>query len=374
MFTTGSKLLIGSTVMATVAAVLYGVTQEGTLGTIGLVSAAIALAFLASINVYVRDSNVSAMDTEAHATSPAARPAPGSSMWPLAAVLGLTMIAVGLVTFQATTVLGFIVLLAASAEWMVQAWSERASADRDYNAEVRDRIALPLELPILAAIGVGVIIYSISRVMLGLPTATGAVVAFAVVATLVLLVGLLTSMRRNLSTGTIAGVCSVAVVAIVVTGAVYGVEGERETHEHETTAAIAADGDCGAEETEADENASQTVAAKSNVAASITLTADDRLTYTVPGYDGGTATLNLPRSTDNNVLFYNESDEHRRLSIDTAGATAAEDKRVVCTALVEHGGVQMLTVRFDKPDFASENGYQFIVPGVDEAILAVVVP
>ena len=53
MFTTGSKLLIGSTVMATVAAVLYGVTQEGTLGTIGLASAAIALAFLAGINVYV---------------------------------------------------------------------------------------------------------------------------------------------------------------------------------------------------------------------------------------------------------------------------------------------------------------------------------
>ena len=164
------------------------------------------------------------------------------------------------------------------------------------------------------------------------------------------------------------------VVAIVATGAVYGVDGERETHHHETTGAIAEDGDCGAEETEADENASQNVAAKSNVSATITLTADEQLTYTVPGYDGGTATLNLPRSTANNILFRNESDEHRRLSIDTAGATAVEDKQVVCTALVEHGGMQMLTVRFDKPDFASENGYQFTVPGVDEAVLPVVVP
>ena len=68
MFTTGSKLLIGSSVIAIVAAVLYGVTQEGTLGTIGLVSASIALVFLAAINVYVRDSNVSAMDIDAHVT------------------------------------------------------------------------------------------------------------------------------------------------------------------------------------------------------------------------------------------------------------------------------------------------------------------
>ena len=77
MFTTGSKLLIGSSVIAIVAAVLYGVTQQGTLGTIGLISAAVALVFLAAINVFVRDSNVSAMDIDAHATAPAARRPPG---------------------------------------------------------------------------------------------------------------------------------------------------------------------------------------------------------------------------------------------------------------------------------------------------------
>jgi hypothetical protein len=374
MFTTGSKLLIGSSVMAIVAAALYGVTQKGTLGTIGLVSAAVALVFLAAINVYVRDSNVSAMDTEAHATAPAARPAPSPSLWPLAVGLGATMIAVGVVTFPAITILGLVVLLAATAEWLVQAWSERASGDPTYNATVRERIAHPLELPIMGALGVAVIIYSVSRVMLGVPSKTGAVIAFVVVAALVLLVGTLTSVRRRLSTGTVAGVCSIALVAVIASGAAYGLNGERETHHHETTGAIAEDGDCGADETEADENASQNVAAKSNVAATVTLTADDRLTFTVPGFDGGLAGLTLPRSTSNNVLFRNDSAEHRRLSIDTAGATAAEDKRVVCTALVEEGGVQLLTVRFDKPGFAAENAYQFTVPGVEGAVLPVVVP
>lgn len=374
MFTTGSKLLIGYSILAIVAAVLYGVTQKGTLGTIGLVSAAVALVFLAGINIFVRDSNVSAADVDAHATAPAARRPGMASLWPFVAALGVTMLVVGSVTFQSITILGIIVLIAATAEWMVLAWSERASVDAAYNTEVRERIALPLELPILGAITVGVIIYSISRIMLGIPSKTGAVVTFVVVATLVLLIGTLTSKRRKLSTGTIAGVCSIAIVAIVASGAAYGLNGERTTRPHETPGAIAEDGDCGAEETEADENASQNVAAKANVAASITLTADGQLTYSVPGYDGGSATLNLQTATDNNVLFNNESSEPRRLSIDTEGASEPEERRVVCTALVEEGGTQLLTVRFDKPSFAVEVPYEFVVPGVDGAVLPVVVP
>jgi hypothetical protein len=374
MFTTGSKLLIAATVVAIVAAVLYGVTQEGTLGTIGLTSAAVALAFLTAINFYVRDSNVPAMDTAAHATAPAARPAPGASLWPLAAAVGVTMVALGIVTYAPITVLGFIVLVAAIGEWLVQAWSERASADAAYNADVRSRMVHPLELPIMGAILVAAIIYSFSRVMLGLPSKTGAVVAFVVVAALVLFVAGITSARRRLSTGTIAGVCSIALLAIVATGAVYGLSGERETHEHETTGDIAEGGECPAEETEADEDASQTVSATANVNAIVILSADEQLGWELPGYDSGLATLTLPRTTVLNVLFRNESSERRRLAIDTAGASNAEDRNVVCTALVEEGGVQLLTLRFDKPSFGVEEPYQFTVPGVEGAAMEVVVP
>ena len=42
----------------------YGTTQDGVLGTIGLVSATVALGFIAAINVWLRDSNVRA-DSEA---------------------------------------------------------------------------------------------------------------------------------------------------------------------------------------------------------------------------------------------------------------------------------------------------------------------
>ena len=71
MFTTGTKFLLGATVAALIGTLLYGLTQDGTLGTIGLVSAAVALSLLAAINVALRDSNVSALDQEGFEASAA---------------------------------------------------------------------------------------------------------------------------------------------------------------------------------------------------------------------------------------------------------------------------------------------------------------
>ena len=75
MITTGSKLLVGSAAAAWIFAAVYGIAQEGTLGTLGLVSAAVGLSLLAGINVFLRDSNVSAMDA-------AREPFPGSATMP----------------------------------------------------------------------------------------------------------------------------------------------------------------------------------------------------------------------------------------------------------------------------------------------------
>ena len=112
MFTTGTKLLIGATALAVVGAIVYGVTQDGAMGTIGLVSAACALAFLAGVNLYTRDSNVDAADASAVATAPAGRPAPGPSVWPLGFAFGGVVIAVGLISYQTIVVIGLVVVLA----------------------------------------------------------------------------------------------------------------------------------------------------------------------------------------------------------------------------------------------------------------------
>ena len=129
MFATGSKLLIGSSVLATVAAIVYGITQNEALGIVGLVSAACALALLAGVNVWAADSNLSALDATAVATSEASDNPPGSSIWPMVFAVGAVAVLLGLVSQQSIFTIGLIILLAAGAQWAVQAWAESASTD-----------------------------------------------------------------------------------------------------------------------------------------------------------------------------------------------------------------------------------------------------
>jgi hypothetical protein len=379
MFTTGSKLLIGSAVAAWIFAAVYGVAQEGALGTIGLISAAGALTLLASLNVFVRDSNVSAVDAESFESSAAAQATARPSLWPLTVGLGATAVTLGLATFPAIFVLGIVLIVAGAVEWMIQGWSERASGDRRFNSDARNLFADPLEMPVAGAIMFAVVAFAFSRVMLGLPSKTSTVVAFSVLAAIVLVVGTTFALRRGTSKTALTGVLSVGAIALIAGGAFAGINGERETHEHETTGTLAEEDQCGVEETEADENASQTVAAKSNVAAELIYDGSE-LEADVPGFDGDFETLQLPRSTPTNVLFRNESDGEARLVLelhpaeDANGVVAGPER--VCTALVEEGGVQLITFEFDRPSFALEAdgvAYEFTVAGSD-ATLGVVVP
>lgn len=376
MITTGSKLLVGSAVAAWVFAAAYGIAQQGVLGSIGLIAAAIGLSLLAGVNMYVSDSNVSATDPESFASSAAAQATARPSLWPLLAGVGATMVTLGLVTVPAIFVLGLITLVAAAIEWLVQGWSERASKDPDYNRHARDLLIDPLELPVAGAIVGGVVIYAFSRVMLGLPSKTSTVVAFSVVAALVLAVGAMVGLKRNVSRATMTGAFSIAAVVLVAGGAVAGLNGEREIEVHKTPGDLAATNACGTEKTKADKNASQTVAGKSSVTAEVTFDGSS-LSAEVQSFTGNFDQLTLPRSNPNNILFRNESDEKARLVIelqplvDDNGVPAGPER--VCTALVEPGGVQFLTVIFQRPSFAVPEPFAFTVPGSD-ARLGVVVP
>lgn len=375
MFTTGSKLLIGSAAAAAVFAVAYGVARGGALGTIGLISATVALAGLAGLNVFVRDSNVSAMDHLAFESSAAAQATARPSLWPFLVALGATTLTLGLVTTRAFFIVGLVAIIAGALEWLFQGWSERASADARYNAVVRNLMADPMELPVAGAILAAVVVYSFSRIMLGLPSKSSTVVAFSVAAGLVLAVGTFVGLRRGVSKTSLTGVFSVAAIALIGAGTFAGLNGEREIEEHHSTAYIAEENECGTEETEADERASQTVAAKSNLAAELTFDGST-LTADVPGFDGDFDALTLPRANPSNVLFRNESEHHARLVIEmhpeiVDGEPAGPER--LCTALVEEGGVQLLTLVFARPSVALDDGYEFNVPGSDAA-LDVVVP
>jgi hypothetical protein len=354
------------------------------MGTVGLASAAIALAFLAGINIYTRDANIWDDEIESVETAPAAARPPADSIWPMAFALGAVVVTIGLVTYQAVFIVGVVLLLAAGAEWTAEAWAERASADASYNAEVRSRIANPLEFPLGAAIGIGIIVFAFSRIMLWL-SKTNTVIAFAVMGAVILAVAFFLAYRPGLKSRAAFGAIAVGVLALVAGGAAAGLDGEREIHEYETTEGLSEQGEGICESTEvfeADEKASQSVGATAAVAARITLGDDGQLTFSVNGpTEQGATALSLPRSNPNNVLFVNKSDEDRRLSLDLGTRTITDEEGeeeeipyLVCTTLVEPDGQQNKTITIGAPSVVAPDGYSFFVPGVESARLELIVP
>jgi hypothetical protein len=415
MFTTGSKLLIGASVITAIGALVYGLSDDGVRGTVGLVSAAIALAFLAAINVYVRDSNVAPDDDVAVATAPAAQPTPAGSVWPMLFALSAGLVAVGLVTFPTVLIIGVVGVLAAGAEWVTEAWAERASADPAHNAEVRNRISNPLEFPIGGAVAAGIIIYFFSRIMLWL-SKTNTVIFFATVAAVVAISAFIFAYRPSIKRGAAAGFIGLGIIAVLAGGAAAALDGQRDIRTFETTSlwqhealehpeeyAEGAEAGkhpsgliCESAEAfpEADEDVSETVAAKSN-ATTIVLLANGELAFDVPGpIETDAVGVVFPRSNPNNIIFRNESSEERRLSVDygvdTVEGEDVEIRRQSCTTLIGEGGAQFLTITFPEPsvvyegetnpngpvggDVRQRDGFWFFVPGVETAKLPLVVP
>jgi hypothetical protein len=380
MFTTGSKLFIGATTLSLAATIVVGNTTSGVTGslaTIGLISLTVALAFLTGIVVFVRDANVRGTEPGATTASAAAQSAPAASMWPLVSAVGLLLIGVGLITAPVVFKAGLVVLFAAAAEWMIQGWSERASASASYNAEVRRRILFPLEFPVLGAVIGAVVVYSFSRIMLYLSKEAGPIV-FIVVASLILVGGILFAVKPKLSKGFVGGVCAVAMLALVGTGVATAVSGQRYIHEYATVSKDP--GVCtSAEETEIDYKSSQSLSAKSNTTATVYLE-NGKLSAQVLGITERQQTITIPRSNVSHIVFRNLDAEPARLTANLGtftsdvNGTKVTEKPVTCTALVEQDGRQFLSLSFAKSSAASQTPYTFTVPGVEGSSIEIVVP
>jgi hypothetical protein len=366
--------------LSLVATVVVGVTTGDPVGwlmTVGLITLTCALAFVTGIVIFVRDCNVRGMDVDARATCAAAQPAPRPSMWPAVAAVGVALVAVGLVTQPIVFQLGVVATLAAAAEWMIQGWSERTSRDRAYNDTVRGVMLHPLEFPVLATAGIAVIVFSFSRIMLFL-SKTGGAVAFIVIAAVITAGGFLLAARPGLRKGVIGGICAIAALGLVSTGAVTAIEGSREIEEYPTVSSDPST--ClSAEPTKTDKKGSQGVGAKSNPAATIYLE-NGQLSAQKVGISGRSQTVTLPRSNPSHIMFVNLDEGKRRLTANLGtfssevNGTPVTEKPVTCTTLIEEGGRQMMTLTFFKSSAASETPYTFTVPGVEGSSIEIVVP
>jgi hypothetical protein len=362
-----------------VAAVIFGLSKggaDGWLGVVGLLTAAFVFAFLFCVNYMIRDGNVSAMSDDATTVSPAAQPPVERSMWPVLSAVGVGAIAVGAVSKPIVFKAGVVLLLASAVEWMVHGWSERASADPAYNADLRKRMLHPIEFPVLAAAGLAAIIYSFSRIMLWIDKSGGPVV-FIIAGALVLFGGFLFAYKPSLKKGVITGVSAIALLGLVSTGAVMAVDGQRPIEAHPTTGS-----DNGAvcdlaepgpgEQAKIDEKGSQAVASKAAVGITVTLE-NGQLTAHELGVPGNQDPVTVSRGNVVNVIFKNKDSVPRRLTVNMGefekdiNGTKVKERPKICTTLVHPGGSQFLTFVLPKPSIASSQPYTFTVPGVPGA-------
>lgn len=382
MVTTGSKLFIGATVLSVVAAVVYAVTTGGPtgfMGTVGLISTAVVFAFLAGINLFSRDGNVPAQQASVEQTTAAAQAPVGRSMWPAVAALGVAGLVVGIVSHPTVFKVSFVVLLAAVVEWMVQGWSERASADSSFNQSIRGRLLHPLEFPILATVGLGAVIYAFSRIMLTASKDAGRWL-FIVIGALVLFGGFLFAARRTATKKVVAGVCTLASVSLLGVGVGSAVSGQREIEEHATlTKGVCLEEVGEAEMEHADEKANTNVSAKSAVVANVELQENGTLIAWVNGYDASgdlgkaQSSLQIPRSASVGILFHNNLEGEHRLTA-RLGTFGEDPELVDCTARLEEGDSAYLSLKAPKSNAASSTELVLVVPNLPDQKITLVVP
>ena len=376
MFTTGSKLFFGATLLSFAGAVVFAFSAggpTGIMGTVGLVTLASVFGFLAGINYFNHDGNVPAMEQGVQHTSCAAQQPVGSSMWPLIGAVGVAGLAIGAVSKPVVFKVALVVVLAAVVEWMVQGWSERASADPQYNAALRKRILHPLEFPILGAIALAFVVYSFSSILLGASKQTGLVV-FLVFGALIAGGGFLFASKRSLSRSTIVGVCGMAAVALLGAGVASAMMGQREIKLHETTATNPEVCLEPGVDYHIDEEASQDVSLKSNVLANVYLQADGDLVAFVSGY-GNLEKHEIPvsRSATVGIIFHNDTGQPQRLTA-RLGTYGDNEEVIKCTTAVNSGKQSYLDLKLTKSNAASSTPVVLQVPGRDDQVIQILVP
>jgi hypothetical protein len=364
MFTTGSKLFYGLGCGATVAAIAYGIeTDWGAIGVMGLVSAAVVLFFVGGMMAVLRDADVLRLDPALREGTAAAQRAARGSIWPMVAAVGAAVVGVGLVTEQRVFVVGVIVLVVALVEWTITAWADRASADGTYNRRVGKRFLDPIEHPIFAVVGLGIIVFFFSRLMLALSSTSGAVV-FIVVAALILALGALLGVRRHVSKGVVGGIIAFGFIGLAAAGMAAAVQGERDDLSEEHPAK-----ECGPEESEWDRSSLDHVSAKTGELATVYFE-DGQVWAEIPGFDEKLDQITVQRSAQSVILFVNNDAQERRL-VATLGPGA--DPAETCTQLTGEDQTQFLTLKYETRSDPADP-FLLFVAGVEGSSVEVLVP
>lgn len=226
---TAGKLWLAIAFLAFGSTVVYAVASDGEwFGTFVLGSLVVAAGVLVGLSSATNDGDP-ASPAETLPTVLPRRALPAA--WPALGALGTGTTLIGLAggTFLFWTGLGILTLV--FGEWLVQGWAERSTGDDAANQELRNRLMFPLEVPLTAGLGVGLIVVSFSRVLLALPK-TGSTVVAIVVASVILGIAALVAARPRLSSSLVTAVVAVGALVFLITGVIGAVSGHRTFEEH----------------------------------------------------------------------------------------------------------------------------------------------
>lgn len=248
MFTWGSRNLLTIGLFAYIGAIIHGIsTGGGLVGTLSMgykggvgdhvgYSILIGVAFVAVLLGVVAIATREGQSEDVSAAAGveralAVRPPSQPSYWGPLAAFGLACVALGAAVSQAFLILGVVVLLVTALEWTMTAWSDRATGDPEVNSIIRARMLSPIEVPMLALLGIAVIVLGISRVLLAAPSKTASTTIAVVAAAAVFGVGILFAKSRG-SRALVSGVVAFGAVAVLAGGVVGAAVGEREIEHH----------------------------------------------------------------------------------------------------------------------------------------------
>jgi hypothetical protein len=377
MFKVGSKLFLGLTGFSALTLVAYLIFVERlALGGVALSMVFATLVGLSAIVIIVNDGDNEVQPRDASLVR--------ASMWPLVTVAGVVMLILGLVVAQVYFIFGIVVVLAALTEWLVQAWSESASDDAAHNDSARRRLLHPIEFPVIATLGLGVIIFAFSRIMLAISKSAGAV-AFMVLSSLVLLVGAIFALRPALKSAIVSGICVVGAVGIVAGGIAGQGAGLRSDLFEAAEEGHYTHRECGVEKSKYfDKKAMKTLSLRTNPVAIIELR-DGALSAVMTGFNEPQKSVSVPRGNPVTFIFRNFDAAERRMvaSLGAAMGTGAESSsekeghsnaNETCTQLIPQGAEQALTITYAKPSIAQVEPLTLTVPGVEGQAIEVVVP
>ena len=154
----------------------------------------------------------------------------GLNVWPLIGAVSAGLLIIGAAISSAVFVIGCIGLAIVAVEWTVRTWADQATADPATNATLRNRLMYPLEIPVAATIGVGIIVLAMSRILLAVPK-LGAVFAVILIAVAVFVVAILLANRPEQKRSVLTVAFAIGAVLIIGCGIAAAIVGPREAEE-----------------------------------------------------------------------------------------------------------------------------------------------